>query len=292
MLAAHRHACFAGVALLLAGCSGVADTSADRLRQQEPEAVDVELMQYRHDEVNRVLVVKVANPSDEDTLTVEGLEVDLPGFEGGGRSDVTANIPPGRVFDLRVPYGDPVCAAEPAGKAVVLLGDPESEEPRRIVSPEGEELLARIRARECSVAKALEATPVRWSPSWRQVGGGDALVVRGTLLVGPVAGGHQVDLVDIDGSVLFSTRPMGLPVAIGQGESRQVPVRIQPQRCDPHAMADNSKGFEFQVRLRLGTGSTDSQDEVLVPVLPDRAGKNILTDSWLERCGFDDLSQR
>ena len=111
-------------------------------------------------------------------------------------------------------------------------------------------------------------------------------MVNGELLVGPVAAGRRVELTGLEGSVLFNPRAAALPVQLAAGESRIVPVRIAPQCCDPHAMADGSKGFEFCARVRLPDAPAAGQADVLIPLVPDRAGKNVLANAWLEKCGF------
>ena len=281
-----RYTWIAGVALLaLTGCSTPAEPTAE-----EPPSTDgfaVEVMQYRPDEVNRVLVVKVGNTSEDGVVAVDGLEVVAPGFDGVGEVDVTANISPGRQFDLRIPYGEPVCAGDdPTGDVVVRLGVPDSGAVRKFVSPPGSDVLAKVREQECTVSDALAASPLRWSTEWRRIGAGDRVVVEGRLLVGPVARGQRLQIRGMDGSVLFTPLVDGLPLALAPGESRRVAVSVAPQRCDPHAMADGSKGFEFQVRVRLPDLPDAGQTDVLVPVVPDRAGKNMLAKAWLEKCGF------
>ena len=272
--------------LALTGCSTPAEPTAEKPPSTDGYAVKV--MQYRPDEVNRVLVVKVGNTSEDGVVAVDGLEVVAPGFDGVGEVDVTANISPDRQFDLRIPYGEPVCAGDdPTGDVVVRLGVPDSDAVREFVSPPGSEVLAKVREQECMVSNALAASPLRWSTVWRRIGAGDRLVVEGTLQVGPVARGQRLEITGLDGSVLFTPRIEGLPVRLAAGESRNVAVRIAPQRCDPHAMADGSKGFEFNARVRLPGLLSDHQADVLVPVIPDRAGKNALANAWLEKCGFD-----
>lgn len=282
-----RHTWITGVALLaLAGCTTSAQPAAEETPSTDGFAVKV--MQYRPDEVNRVLVVKVGNTSQDGVVAVDGLEVVAPGFDGVGEVEVMANISPGRQFDLRIPYGEPVCAGDdPTGDVVVRIGVPDSDAVREFVAPPGSEVLAKVREQECMVSNALDASPLKWSEVWRRVGAGDRVVGEGRLLVGPVAPGNRLEIRGMDGSVLFTPQVDGLPLVLAPGESRRVAVRVAPQRCDPHAMADGSKGFEFQVRVRLPDLADAGQTDVLVPLVPDRAGKNVLANAWLEKCGFD-----
>lgn len=287
MLASLSRAALAGVVLAgLVGCSTPAQTEPEP--SVAAEDVAVELMQYRRDEVNRMLVVKVGNPT-RHTLRVQGMEVVAPGFAGAETLDVSVTLPPARQFDLRVPLGKPVCeGTDPDGEVVVVLGDPESGEERRVAAPPGHALLGRIRADECSVAQALDAAPVHWARDWQPVGAGDTVAVRGTLLVGPVRRGAEVHVAGVDGSVLFGIGAPALPAMVYTGELGRIDVRFRPARCDPHAMADNSRGYRFTARLRPPGGSAEGTDDVLVPVLPDRRGEDVLTEMWLEDCGFGD----
>lgn len=280
----------AGSLTAAAACS----TSSDQVAAGGPSgpasspwaAVDVRLMQYTHDEVNRVLVVKVTNPSDE-VVRLDSVEVSTPAFTGGGPVEYVVSLPPGRTYDLRVPYGEPVCdaAAAPAD-LVVRLGLPDSADTMDLAAPEGSSLVRRIHDEECLVRRVLDTTPMRWTDGWRTTGHGRDLVVHGRLRVGPVSGDRPVRLVGIEGTVLFDPRSRALPTTLAVGEAAVLPVRVTPTRCDPHALGESPQGFVFNLRVAPAGMTESGRAAVWVPMVPDVAAKNFLVDSWLEQCGL------
>ena len=324
-------AAFAALAMgLIAACSsGLPATEGSPATERPPATggsdVSVRVIQYRSDEINRVVAVQVANLA-EDPVTVESVEVVAPGFTGVGPVDFAATFPPGRSFDLRVPYGEPVCSEAVEEPVVVRLGIA-GEEPvelrptegaellRRIhddtcsvsatlealplrwkkngwrpdSSPEGAELLRRIHDDTCSVSATLEALPLRWKKNgWRPDSSPEGPVVVGTLLAGPVTGPETMRIVALEDTTLLTTSTRTVPLNLAPGRSASVNVVFTPQRCDAHAMADNKKGFEIGVRIARTTAA--DEDGVVVPVVPDVAAQDVLEEMVLERCGFADPS--
>lgn len=273
--------------VVAAALAGPAACSAEGGVEPSPDVgVDVTLMQYTHDEVNRVLVVKVTNPSDE-VVHLDSVQVATPAFSGGGPVSYVVSLPPGRTFDLRVPYGEPDCdvAVTPAD-LVVRLGAPDSRETQDLVAPPGTGLVRRIHDEECVVRRVLDTTPMTWSGRWRTTGSGRALVGHGGLRVGPVTGNRAVRLAGLEGTVLFDPRTGVLPTTLAVGESATVHIRITPTRCDPHALGESPQGFVFHLLVTPQGMGDSGRGVVWVPLVPDRAGKDFLVDTWLQQCGL------
>lgn len=274
---------------LFAGCSsGPTTAQGPPAAEESTPEVSVRVMQYRSDEVNRVLAVKVGNLAD-DPVTIDSVEVLAPGFDGVGPVDFAATFPPGRSFDLRVPYGEPVCGEPADGPLAVRLGIT-GRGTVELRPTEGDALLRRIHDDTCSVSAALEALPLHWKKDgWRPDDTPAGPVVVGTLVAGPVEGPDTMRVVTLEDTTLLTTSTRSLPGGLAPGRTVSVPVVFTAQRCDPHAMADNKKGFEIGVRVaRAGAAGGDG---VVVPVVPDLPAQDLLEKMVLERCGLADPSR-
>lgn len=259
---------------LLVACSAPAEEPV----AEPPAGFSAELLQYTFDVVNEDVVVKVRNTS-ERPFTVETLEVLAPGFDGIGSVDFGTVVPPGRAFDLRLPYGDPACAGSGSGPVELRLQFAGTEEPVVVRAGNGE-VLHRVYEQTCAAEEAAEAVPMRWAADWRVRGTGDRAVAVGTLEVGPVTA-EQVQLAGINPTTQFQLTPQDPPV-LDRGDELGIPVELRPSRCDAHAVGESHQGFLFLVRLRF----LAEDREVLVPVVPDAGDRPFLTRFLLERCGL------
>ena len=103
----------------------------------------------------------------------------------------------------------------------------------------------------------------------------------GELVVGPVADGRAVEVVEVVGTTLFSASA-ALPVEVVAGQSLSLPLVVAPARCDPHAVGESKRGYAFGVRVVV-----DGGDPVLVTVEPTEAARVQMEDVLLEQCGLD-----
>ncbi|QIX28454.1 hypothetical protein ncot_19045 [Nocardioides sp. JQ2195] len=267
-------AALALVTSALVGCSPDAPPSPSGA---EPvENATTTLMQYTHDRVNRVLVVKIE--AGDQPVRVQGVEVVSGAFSGTGPREYDATVSPHATLDLRVPLGDPVCDHDlsPADVSVEFRvhGD-------RVVveEPAGSDTLASIHQQECAAKTAVEELPLVWGARWRATGAGEDLVLHAPLHVGPVSSGTAARLVAVEGSVIFVPETDRLPLDLAVGDTRLVDVRFRPNRCDAHVW-ETSMGFQFAARLRI----TGVAEDVLVPLVPPRPKQQLLTRSWQEQC--------
>lgn len=255
----------------LGSCSHPVSPDPDPL-----ESATITLMQYTHDQVNRMLVVKIA--AGDRQVRVQSVEVVSGAFSGTGLEEYDATVAAGRTLDLRVPLGLPRCDS-------VLSPEQVSVEFRvadRVVvidEPAGSDTLAAIHHRECAAERADDEVPLRWGPQWRTTGTDRQRVVLAPLRIGPVAADTSIQLTALEESVIFAIEADGLPVTLAPGESRLLEVRFRPARCDPHVW-ETSRGFQFAARLRFGS----DVDDVLVPLVPSPPEQQLLTRFWQERC--------
>lgn len=262
-----------GIAVAATALGGCADDTSPT----PVEEATVSLMQYTHDQVNRVLVVKIE--AGDQTVRVQGVEVVSGAFSGTGPEDYDATLPAHGTLDLRVPLGDPVCDHD-LSPADVSVEFQVSGEQVVVEEPAGSGTLAGIHDQECAAQQAVEDVPIEWGRRWHTTGAGRDLVLHAPLRVGPVSSGTSADLVAVEGSVIFVPEADGLPLALEPGDTRSLDLRFRPNRCDAHVW-ETSMGFQFAVRLRI----SGVADDVLVPVVPPQAKQQLLTRSWQEQCG-------
>jgi len=279
----------AAVSLPVASCSAPSTPPQPAPEQVAPlpRELSIDLLQYRSDEVNRVLAVAVGNGGAEE-VQVRSLQLRAPGFEVLEPVRFGATIPEGRRFDLRIPFGHVRCEkTAPRGPVTVRLELAGSDLVHEAAPDEGEDLLRRIHAAECLNREVARAVPMSWGTTWQRIGSGEMLAVRGQLRIGPVAPGRSVSVTGLEPTTLFSPGTDRLPVRVGAGDTVTLPVELRPSRCDPHALADSNKGHDIGVRVFISGGGQGKQpQQALVAARPDEAARQILESVWLEACGL------
>jgi hypothetical protein len=276
------------VSPLLAGCqvgapgsAGTAATGAaapegsagPTAEQTEAPDLTAELVQYRRDAQRDVVQVKVTNHGDRPVL-VERVTVTTTTFVAPVTAAKDSMVGAGLSVDLTVPLGQPACgpldataAAEPArptGDHVVDLG----VDGRTVSLPVGDALLQELLARRCALAAVGEVVTLAWRPVWTDGGvvrGERALV--GTLVATPVRGGEPFE-VSVEGATTLFTVTEPVAARAQDGAPVELQVRTTVTRCDPHAVAEDKKGYLFPVTVQR-----DGQDPVLVEVavpVPER----------------------
>lgn len=73
---------------------------------------------------------------------------------------------------------------------------------------------------------------------------------------------------------------LALDLALSEGETRVVPVRLSAARCDAHAIAEDKQGTLFGLELTLGT------DRGVAIIAADDATRSQLYDAFSALCGF------
>ena len=265
-------ACLACLAGLVTSCS-----QPGAVPPPDPE-VTVQVLQYRRDVADRAIEVKVENPG-ESALTVDAVELEFPGFGAVPRTEEDAVLAPGRRVDLRLPLGPTDCTTTATARTpVVRLWLDGSTEPA-VLEVTDPRALVKVHQRECAEQAVREVLDVRFvTDAWERRGRGDSLVVHGVLRVDPDPG-SSATVTALEGSTLFAVTPEPLPPRVD--DAVDVPLTLLPQRCDPHAVGESKRGYTFGVRVGV-----EGQDDVLLPVEPDPAGRSLLEDALLERCGL------
>ncbi|MDN5893254.1 MAG: hypothetical protein L0H93_04430 [Nocardioides sp.] len=107
----------------------------------------VTLMQYTHDQVNRMLVVGVA--AGDETVHVSRVEVVSGAFTHTGLAEYDASIRPGETLDLRVPLGDPDCAVDLDEDDISVEFTVPDGESVTVDAPDGADFLVSFRPNRC-----------------------------------------------------------------------------------------------------------------------------------------------
>ena len=260
------------LALVLVGCGAEGDVGPADV------TVSAELVQYRSDEALHRVQVKVTNGGDTATV-VDRFLLTLPGFADVPAREPDARLEAGRRVDLPLVFGTASCdGAEPVavrGTPSVRLWLDGSTDPVEVEAADPGGLVPRLAAEECAQRAVTDVVPLAFADTWTAVGNG---AVTGTLQLGEVHGPAR--LVRVDGTTLFGIAPVS-PLPIELGEAVDVPVTLRPQRCDPHAVADSSRGYAFRVGVALGDA-----EPVLVTVDVDPAERGVLDAALREHCGL------
>ncbi len=297
MPASRREAAAVTVAAVVAALVPLTLLSSCDVGGDEPSAVPAvdaptltgELTRYRRDEALRRLQVKLGQADGEDPVEVESLTLTLPGYDDGPPSELGSTSRPGAVVDLPVQLGDAVCPtaggattedAVPDGPLVATVTVAGLDEPVGIELTDPDGVGPQTWSRECSALSALDAAAMTLGPTWTRGGAAGALTASGELVVGPVAAGRRVEVVELVGTTLFSASAV-LPVVAAAGGTLSLAMTVAPARCDPHAVGESKRGYAFGVRVAV-----DGGEPVLVTVEPAEAARVQMEDVLLEQCGL------
>jgi len=231
-----------------------------------PDGVTTIVFQPRTEVANGRLAIRISNDSDE-TLTVLGAEYDSPDYSAPivwHRHE--APLAPGTAIDLRVEPPRPSCAetasAEPAtvlldfrlengatGQAVLEPGDPWNHFPQipealclgLLLSDATEVTTDRVESD--GLPRHPGTLVLSLTPS-----GGDARAtldaVRSAILIG---------LRDADGEPA-QRLAVDLELA-GSDAPQELRFTIAPDRCDPHAIAEDKVGTLLPIEVTVGSRS-------------------------------------
>ena len=244
-----------------------------------PPRLGAEIVQLRRDEVLRRVEVAVTNRTGEQ-VTVESIDLRVPGFGGGGVQRKDEPLPAGQVVDLPTPYGAVRCSGDGqprVGRPLVVIrvhtaSDPSSR--RVVLRPrDPQRLLDRIAAGECLARRLTREVSLSFDPSWRRTGTGEDVAVHGVLRA-RLRTDQPRDLTQLAGTVIYGLvaetaagRPVDPPLAHLTPEQPEavVPVVVTRSRCDGHARAETKKPYAFLVWLAAPGG----EEHAVSPVVSD-----------------------
>jgi hypothetical protein len=246
--------------------------------------VDVTLQQYRADEVAQQIGIQVTNRTGA-AIDVATARIDWAGLVPIEPTDVHYPVAPGVTVDLKVEYGAAVCS-DPPRITETVPPDPIAVE---VVTAAGDTLrwpvddvravLARLHGLDCRRQAVEHLVAVEIGRTWTPNAAGDA--VTGELTLSRRHATGPATVTGISGSVLLNVDlAPGAPTEL-TGDALTVPIVItSAHRCEPHALADSKKTYDFQVTLEV-----DGVD-ASISVSPDPADERTVFEPVNVTCGL------
>jgi hypothetical protein len=232
------------VALALAGCATPAPSAL-------PDGVTVSVYQTRFDYGVRQLEIKVGNGTDAAITVIRATFVSTR-FADPAVWDRPQEVPPGSARDLRVQLPEPACDGGEARDTVLLeLTLADGSAISATVVPEDEQgRVDFINGQDCLVAAVDDRAAItppdalRWTPGAHAPALVELAVEptgTGGLTIHYAKGTVLLRLVDETGASIDTLSIEGLPATI--------PLRIAPERCDAHAIAEDKRGTFFPLEV-------------------------------------------
>jgi hypothetical protein len=247
----------AAVLAVAAGATLFVASRGDSGPAEPPVRLHATGEQWRMHEVARELAIALHNDGDVP-VWVSRVEPVLPSFEGEAAVDTNTRLPAGGLrVDIPVPYGTGSCVPTAAPSHVVVVARPEGAVDWQRVTvplPDPNPLLDKLLANDCATQRIQQSVTLRFGP-WEDLG---AKGLRGSLLVDRTAAASgPVRVRELDGNVLYRlTFPKATPLVevTAARPHAELPLTVDPQRCDLHAFAEVKKPYEFPVRVALDDG--------------------------------------
>jgi hypothetical protein len=200
--------------------------------------------------------------SASDSFTVTSVALDSPGFDPLPPSEVTAAFVPGRVIDLRTPFGRARCDASPepaSARLTVVRPGAEAEDVKVSLAAA---VLVRIHADECAEQALAEGVTLR-VVDLRDDGGGG---LAGSLELVRRSETRNVRVTALRRSVLMAVE-VPLPLTLAADAPRAAAtLRFSPATCEPHVLAETKQPFLFPLTVEVGDGEPVTTD---LPVTDD-----------------------
>ena len=260
------------VAALPAACAGppAGPSSEASSSSAEPAAavpgIEAEIVRLRTDEaVGGQVQVRLTDTGDTP-FTVTAVVLRSPGFAPEPPKTVTAEYAPGRVIDLPVPFGDPVCDTAPVPAVAELTVVRPDGAVEQLHVPATADVLELIHAEECDVQAVTAVVDVAVTDLHDD---GDDLT--GSLTLTRRKGTEPVSARRLSRSVLIDATAE-LPLELdGDEHSASATVSFTPATCDPHVLSETKKPYVFPLSVAVG-----KDDEVPVDLPLDQAARGLL----------------
>jgi len=215
--------------------------------------------------------VKVTNRGSSP-VRVSRVRLETATFQAPVEEAKDSLVGPGLSVDLTLPLGEPSCGRDGVGEDAVTL----DVDGHRVVLPVAPDVLDRVRDGRCQVALVGQQVELALSPGWEETEVRGRPAVRGTLEATPSAGAGRLTVSLQGATTLFTVvEPSAAELSEGTGQV-SLPVALVVTRCDPHAVAEDKKGYLLPVRVAVD-GSPAVLVEVPVPV-PERGPLEALID--------------
>ena len=268
----HRGTSIALIAAVLAltGCTGVEAgvppaKSPLPAEARFPAQIQIEVLQSRSDVVARKLIIRLVNESPA-SLTVTGVEFRSTQFaEPAIWSKDSTVVQSGRTVDLPVNLGPPACD-DPQPQPTVLLEFEVDGVPGTVsASPlDTSGRLPELRQTECFEASVDAVSSIEAKTPLREVMLDGRIYAELDLTATGSGGAGEVTIMSASGTTLFTlsdpTSGAAVPTlplarAISGNGDETVTFVLQPNRCDPHAIAEDKRGSIFPLQMVAPDGA-------------------------------------
>lgn len=292
---AGRAVCAAlAVALVAAGCSPGStppEASPSPGPARLPEGVSVSVFQTRADVPARRPEISITNGSPND-LVVTGARFESTQFTEAARWTVreSSTIRPGTTVNLPVELGAADCSASTAEHTVRLELEQGGTQVAEVVPLDRLDRLPALRAEDCLAQSVEEIARIALTGplSTAAVGGTRVGSLRleivptgasGSLALGSMRGAILMALADPASGAIVESRDLALAID-GTGEPTAIDIQFVPNRCDPHAIAEDKRGTLLPVEVSVG----EFRGVYPVPVGDDV--RSVIYDYLVEACGM------
>ncbi len=273
------------LAVLLAACGGGSGTPqtrpalTSRPPAPAPRGIHLSFIQQRFDEGTPRANVRVQNATRR-LLRVTSVGVDWPGFPGSPQR-VDYPVAGGLTVDLRYVLPRPDCSARAAQAPAYAVAITRRRTIRRAMPRDGMGFLTRLWRTTCNEIHIARAVDIGFADRWEEDGraGLDAAMTA-HLLVRRRAGASRVEVTEVDGSLLFDLQQTGSGVLPEGGDRVDVPVRVQPGRCDEHGRSQATQTFIFRVWV-----SVDGSEPLVRNLVPTRRQQGRMLRFIQHACG-------
>lgn len=225
---------------------------------EPPVPLTAGLIQHRTDQVLRAVTIQLGNDGPTPIQVVRA-ELRSPSFTGVGPVDTDTLVLTGDVLtDIRIGYGQGTCtgpaATLTAAPATAVLTVRAGERTRDVTLPlpHPSRLLDYLLRTDCEQAEVREVATATLTGLAPRPDGALHAAIRLTR----TGGTAPVTMTDLKGSILYTLTPVVTAppygtLAAGQATA-DVPIVIAPSRCDPHAIGEVKKPYEFPAWLAVG----------------------------------------
>jgi hypothetical protein len=237
----------AALALLLGGCAAAPATL--------PDGVSVAVYQPRTEIASGRLAIQVRNDGDRP-IEVTGAAFETAAFRDavvweGGR---TVRIAPGTAVDLRIPGGEADCGSADVRGEVELRFTADGRSGSATLAPQDEfGIIRQLHDAGCLVERVTGVAALRTTG----IDGGGPGVPGDLVIEIEPSGVGELELVTVRSTTLLAPAVGGtgqpsvvISATIGADGPRQLRIPIVPNRCDPHALAEDKVGTRIPVEIR------------------------------------------
>jgi hypothetical protein len=232
-----------------------------------------ELLQFRRDVARGRVEVRLT--SSADGLVVDGLSLQAPGLSTAPGDPRGAALRPGAALDFPIGAGGDCDVAIGAPTAVVRLRDATGAVREVSVPLEDDGLVRRLHEGHCFDRELLQQVAVE-IVSVQEIAGP---ALQATVRVRRVGGDDPVLLTRVDPNTVYDVTAVGPLPVLAEQDAVTVVLRLDPARCDVHALGESYR--TSLIGLVVALGDREPRSFVLTP---EPAVRNRIETFAVETC--------